>query len=82
MELDLQNITLVSLAVIGAVNAVTMWKPDLESKWKFLISVVVALAIGFIPPEIGNEILTRLKDALSIALVASGGYKVAQKVGG
>lgn len=82
MELDLGNITLVGLAIIGVVNVVTMWKPDLDTKVKFIISVIVALVVGFIPEALSNEILSRIVSALTAAFAASGGYKVAQKVGG
>ena len=80
--LDLGNITLVGLAIIGVVNAVTFFKPDLDSRAKFLISVVVALIIGFVPADLGNEILNRLVTAITAASVASGGYKISQKLGG
>lgn len=80
--MDLQNITLIGLAIIGAVNVATMFKPDLDSRVKFGISVAVALAIGFIPAEIGNEILSRITTAIGAALAASGGYKLTQKLGG
>ncbi len=82
MNLDLGNITLVGLAVIGAVNAVTLFRPDLDSRIKFGISVLVALIIGFIPANLGAEILNRLVTALTAAAVASGGYKISQKLGG
>lgn len=80
MELDLGNVTLVGLAIIGAVNAVTFWKPKLDSKAKFLISVVVALVVGFIPADLGSVILERLVTALTAAAVASGGYKISQNI--
>lgn len=82
MELDLSNVTLVGLAIIGAVNAVTLFRPETDSKTKFIISVVVALIVGFIPADLGAEILNRLVTALTAAFAASGGYKIAQKVGG
>lgn len=82
MELDLSNITLVGLSVIGAVNVLTFFKPDLDSRIKFLVSVVVALVIGFIPQDLGNDILQRIVSAVTAALAASGGYKLATKAGG
>lgn len=82
MELDLANVTLVGLAIIGSVNAVTLFKPNLDSRAKFVISVVVALIIGFIPADLGAVILNRLVAALTAAMVASGGYKLTQKLGG
>lgn len=81
MELDFGSMTLVGLAIIGVVNVVTMFKPDLDTKTKFGISVVVALAIGFVPADLGAEILNHLVVALTAAFAASGSYKLAQKVG-
>jgi len=82
IDLDFGSMTFVGLAILGAVNAVAFWKPDLDSKTKFLISVVVALLIGFIPEALGNEIFNRVIIALTAAAAASGGYKISQKLGG
>lgn len=82
MNLDLSNATLVGLAIIGVVNVISFWKPVLDPKVKFAISVGVALLIGFIPADLGAEILNRLVVALSAAFAASGGYKLSQKIGG
>ena len=82
MELELGNVTLVGLAIIGVVNVATMFKPDLDNKTKFGLSVVVALVVGFIPEAISGEIFTRITTALTAAVAASGGYKIAQKIGG
>lgn len=82
MNLDLGNVTLVGLAIIGAVNAVTIFRPQTDSRTKFIISVVVALIIGFIPADLGAEILNKLVTALTAAVAASGGYKISQKLGG
>lgn len=82
MGIDLGSATLVGLAVIGVVNVVSFFYPNLGSKEKFAISVVVALGVGFIPTDLGAEILNHLVAALTAAFAASGGYKIAQKVGG
>lgn len=82
MILDLGNATLVGLAIIGVVNVATFFKPDLGTKEKFGLSVVVAILIGFVPLDLGNDILNRVVVALTAAFAASGGYKIAQKVGG
>lgn len=80
--MDLQNITLAGLIAIGVVNVLTMWKPALDSKIKFIASLLVALAITFVPVELGSVILDHLKTAIEVAFAASGAYKVAQKAGG
>ena len=80
--MDLQNITLAGLAAIGAVNVLTMWKPGVESKWKFIASLAVAFLMTFVPANIGNVILENAKIAIQVALAASGVYKLATKAGG
>jgi len=80
--MDLQNITLAGLAAIGAVNVLTMWKPGIESKWKFIASLGVAFLFSFIPADLGNMLLEHVRDALAIAFASSGVYKLATKAGG
>ena len=76
------NTTLAGLVAIGAVNVLTMWKPDMDSKVKFLISFIVAFLVLFVPPDLGNILLDKAKEAIIIALSASGVYKLTQKIGG
>ena len=78
----LTNITFVGLATLGIVNVVTMFKPGLDSKYKFIVSIVAAFALTFVPAEIGNIVLDKMKVALEVAFSASGTYKLAQKIGG
>lgn len=80
--MDLTNITFIGLAVLGFVNVVGFFLPDMDSKVKFGISVVFAFALTFVPPELGNIILDKAKIAIETALAVSGTYKLAQKVGG
>lgn len=79
--IDFQSVTLGLLVVIGVVNVISFFKPELDSKIKFGVSIAVAFAISFVPVELGNVILNHLKDAIAIAFAASGGYKLAQKIG-
>lgn len=78
----LSNITFVGLAVLGIVNVVTMLKPGIDSKYKFLISIVAAFALTFVPKELGSILLDKMKVAVEVAFAASGTYKLAQKVSG
>lgn len=80
--MDLSSITFVGLATLGVVNVVTLFKADLDSKYKFLISVVAAFVLTFVPAELGNELLDKMKVAVEVAFAASGTYKLAQKAGG
>lgn len=80
--LDLGSYGFTGLMVIGAVNAVTILFGEMTNQQKLLLSFVVAIAVSFIPVEIGNLIYDKAVVALSVALASSGGYKIAQKVGG
>lgn len=82
IPVDLQSATLAMLAVVGAVNVLTIFRPYSSSQEKFILSVVVALVISFIPADLNNLILNKLKDALTLAFTGSGAYKIAQKAGG
>lgn len=80
--MDTSSVTFIGLATLGVVNAVTLFKSDIESKYKFLISIVAAFALTFVPAELGNELLDKMKVAVEVALAASGTYKLSQKMGG
>lgn len=72
----------IGLMTLGFVNVVTFYKPSLDSKVKFALSVVFAFALTFVPVEFANLLLERIKEALGVALMMSGVYKISQKVGG
>lgn len=80
--MDFQNITLVGLFALGAVNVVTFFKPNLDSRLKFTASFVIAFLVAFIPENIGNIILQNAKIALQAAFAASGVYVLAKRAGG
>lgn len=80
--MDLQNATFVGLATLGIVNVITLFKSDIDSKYKFLISVVAAFALTFVPESLGVVLLDKMKTAVEVAFAASGTYKLAQKAGG
>jgi FtsH-binding integral membrane protein len=77
----LSSITFVGLATLGIVNVVGFFYPNLDSKTKFAISIVAAFGLTFVPAEMGNVLLEKMKTALEVAFAASGTYKLAQKVG-
>lgn len=79
--MDLTTITLTGLAGIGIVNVVSFFKPGLDSRIKFAISLVAVFAVTFIPVEVGNTILAHLKEAITVAFAASGLYKLSQNTG-
>jgi hypothetical protein len=80
--MDFESVTFVGLATLGIVNVVTLFKSDLDSKYKFLISIIAAFALTFIPSSLGIVLLDKMKIALEVAFASSGTYKLAQKIGG
>lgn len=80
--MDFTNMTFAGLATLGVVNVIGFFKPGLDSKVKFGLSIVAALAFLFIPADLGNIIFEKLKEAITIAFAVSGSYKLAMKVGG
>jgi len=80
--MDLTNATFIGLMTIGLVNILTMFQPDLDSRYKFGASIAFALALSFIPVSFANILLDHLKTALEVAAASSGAYKIAQKAGG
>lgn len=80
--MDIFQMGLVGLVALGAVNVVTFFKPDMDSRLKFAISVVVAFVVAFIPNDIGNILLDKMRLALEAAFAASGTYKLFTKAGG
>ena len=80
--MDIQSMSLAALAAIGVVNVITMFKPIEDSRIKFAISLAVAFAVLFIPQDISNTILDKLRDAITIAFAGSGMYKLTQKISG
>lgn len=80
--MDIASITLAGLVALGVVNVITFFKPGLDSKVKFALSLAAAFAVTFVPVELGNIILDHAKTALTVAFAASGTYKLSQKIGG
>lgn len=79
--MEFQSLTLAGLASIGVVNVVLMFKPDIDSRIKFIIAFLTAFAVLFIPQEFGNMLLEKLKLALEVAFASSGTYKLFQVAG-
>lgn len=79
--IDFQTASLALLMVIGGVNIINFFFPLTDSRIKFAVSLAIAFAVSFIPAEIGSILLEKLRDAIQIAVAASGLYKVSQVVG-
>lgn len=79
-----------ALGAVGLIAFGTTWAVDkffkrftsvrLQTTDKFVVSFIVALAAGFIPVELGNEILNRVKEAFGIATALAGGFQLLGKV--
>lgn len=80
--MDLGTIGLVGVMAIGAVNIVSFFKPNMDSRIKVAISFVVALLTSLIPADIQSVVLEKISIAVAATLASSGGYKIAQKMGG
>ena len=59
----------------GAVSAVNIFYKHLESKWNLALSFAFALVFAFIPVDLGNVILTKIKDAFQVAIALNGSYQ-------
>jgi hypothetical protein len=81
LRMDLTNLTFVGLATLGIVNVVTLFKSDIDSRYKFLIAIVSAFALTFVPVDLGSILLNKMKLAVEVAFASSGTYKLAQKIG-
>jgi len=80
--MDIFSLALPGLVALGVVNVIGFFKPDLDSRIKFAISFVVALAVLFVPEDLGFMLADKIKEALTIAFAASGVYKLFTKAGG
>jgi hypothetical protein len=80
--MDIMSLALPGLVALGVVNVISFFKPNLDSRIKFAISFIVALAVLFVPQDLGLMIADKIKEALTIAFAASGVYKLATKAGG
>lgn len=80
--MDFSSLTLTALFAVGAVNVVLLFKPDIDSRWKFVISFIAAFIAFFIPADLGAVLLNAAKEAIAAAIIGSGIYKVASKAGG
>lgn len=73
------NLSLIGITAFGAVNVMSIFLPNVDSRLKFVTSFSIAFLVGFIPAEMSNVILQHTKEALQAAFVASGLYKIISK---
>lgn len=83
-NIDIQTISFVALATFGTVSAINFFY-KLNSQGNFLLSLLFAIVYGFIPADLGNIILNRVRDAYIVAVSLNGAYQflggVAKKIG-
>lgn len=72
----------IGVMTIGVINVVGFFKPDLDSRIKIALSIAVAFGLTFVPADISNLLLAKITLALEVTAFATGGYKLAQKIGG
>lgn len=72
----------VAFFTFGAVYATTIFVKTLTSAQKFALAVVYALIFGFIPANLGSEIMNRIVDAIKVAIGTSTISGIANKIGG
>ena len=77
--IDLQSVGFVALVTFGAVSAVNFWRPQ-SSRTNFVLSVIFALGLGFVPADMGNMIANRIKDAIMVATGLNGAYQALSKI--
>ena len=79
--MDISTLSFTAFMVIGAVNIMAHFYPDMDSNRKWIISFAVALLASFVPHSFGNIIADHIREAVAVTLASTGGYKVAQKIG-
>ena len=80
--MDLANLGFIGLVTFGLVSAVSFFKDDLTTQQKFLLSVVIAFGVGFVPQDLGSVIANKVKDAIAIASAVNGGFQWTKKIWG
>jgi len=86
MELEqivsLGYVALITFGVVWIVSKVAekRFKIELDSDTKFGLSVVVAIAVSFIPADLGNEIVNRIRDGFGVATGIAGFYQMSSKI--
>lgn len=76
---DVTQLGYVAFITFGLVWFISILYP-LDSKQKFIGSVVIAVLVSFVPANLGNEIMNRIKDGFGIATALAGIYQFSAKV--
>lgn len=80
MNFDLQTATFIALGTFGIVHFIAYvlkkrYQIEMASDTKIILSVAVAFGLSFVPTEFGNEIASRIKDAIAVAIALNGAYQ-------
>lgn len=73
--IDLSAMSYVAVLTFGAVSAVNILWKKLESQHNLILSFVFALIFAFIPSDLGNILLNRIRDAVAVAIGLNGAYQ-------
>lgn len=80
--MDYLSMGFIAIMAVGVVNIISFIAPNMDSKIKISIAFVVAFGLTFIPVDVQNVILEKIRIALSATTFGSGVYKLTQKAGG
>lgn len=80
--MDYLSMGFIAVMAIGVVNVISFFVPTLDSRIKIAISFVVAFGLTFVPVELQNVILEKIRVALTATAFGTGAYKLTQKAGG
>lgn len=80
--MDIQSLTFLGLVGFGTVTVISFFKPDMDSRIKFALCVLAVFIATFIPVDLGNIILNKVKMSLEVAIAFAGAYKFAAKISG
>ena len=75
---DFLTLSSTGFITFGIVWAVSLFV-NLDSKYKFGLSVAVAILVSFIPNDLGSFIVNKIKDGFYVATGLSGMYQMGSK---
>lgn len=78
--LTLGSTALITFGLVWVISLVLEKRNiKLSSENKFILSMVIAIAVSFVPADMGNEIVNRVKDGVGVATGLSGVYQMLSK---
>lgn len=78
---ELLNFGLSGIVAYGAVSVVSHFV-RVTSEQKFALLVIIALAVGFVPVDLGNSIFNHIKEAVAVAFGVQTLHTVSKRMAG